>query len=119
MCQNAAMAGAGACDHCGGVLPGKGARRRGRPRRWCSDECRRAAWVRRHDRPATAGVTAQDAVAQVLASPTATAELLGTLAERIEGGDEVASGVIAELVRAHRASVHAVIRTNELRPFRR
>ena len=46
-------------------------------------------------------MTAQDAVAQVLASPTATAELLGTLAERIEGGDEVASGVITELVRAH------------------
>lgn len=55
----------------------------------------------------------------MLASPTATAELLGTLAEQIEGGAEVASGVIAELVRAHRASVHAVIRTNEIRPFRR
>ncbi|MGW8812941.1 hypothetical protein [Gordonia terrae] len=113
------MAGVGACDHCGGVLPGDGAPRRGRPRRWCSDECRRAAWVRRHDRPATAGGTAQDAVAQVLASPTATAELLGTLAERIEGGADIASGVITELVRAHRASLHAVIRTNEIRPFRR
>lgn len=58
-------------------------------------------------------------MAQVLASPTATAELLGTLAQQIEGGDEVACGVITELVRAHRASVNAVIRTNELRPFRR
>ena len=113
------MAGAGTCDHCGGALPGGGTPRRGRPRRWCSDECRRAAWVRRHDRPAEARGTAQDAVAQVLASPTATAELLGTLAQQIEGGDEVASGVITQLVRAHRASVHAVIRTNELRPFRR
>lgn len=119
MCQNAAMAAAGTCDHCGGVLPGDGAPRRGRPRRWCSTDCRRAAWVRRHDRPAATGMTAQDAVAQVLASPTATAELLGTLAERIEGGDEVASGVITELVRAHRASIHAVARTNVLRPFRR
>ena len=118
MCQNAAMAGAGTCDHCGGVLPGDGAPRRGRPRRWCSTD-RRAAWVRRHDRPAATGMTAQDAVAQVLDSPTATAELLAGLTARIEGGDEVASGVIAELVRAHRASVHAVIRTNELRPFRR
>ncbi|MBR7193835.1 hypothetical protein KB201_17000 [Gordonia sp. SCSIO 19800] len=119
MCQNAAMAGAGACDHCGGVLPGDGSPRRGRPRRWCSTDCRRAAWVRRHDRPAATGMTAQDAVAQVLDSPTATAELLAGLTARIEGGDEVASGVIAELVRAHRASVHAVARTNELRPFRR
>jgi hypothetical protein len=64
-------------------------------------------------------MTAQDAVAQVLDSPTATAELLAGLTARIEGGDEVATGVIAELVRAHRASVHAVARTNELRPFRR
>ncbi|WP_239582598.1 hypothetical protein [Gordonia rubripertincta] len=113
------MAGAGTCDHCGRVLPGDGSPRRGRPRRWCSTDCRRAAWVRRHDRPAATGVTAQDAVAQVLDSPTATAELLAALTARIEGGDEVASGVITELVRAHRASVHAVARTNELRPFRR
>lgn len=119
MCQNAAMAGAGTCDHCGGVLPEDGSPRRGRPRRWCSTDCRRAAWVRRHDRPAATGMTAQDAVAQVLDSPTATAELLAGLTARIEGGDEVASGVIAELVRAHRASVTAVIQANELRPFRR
>lgn len=115
------------CDYCGQALPAPAQSGRGRPRRWCSDACRRAAWIARHDQrpvpehddpPTAVAVTAQGAVERVLQSPSATVELLDRLAEQIAAG-ETSNPVIAALIRAHRASVGAVGAANGLRPFRR
>lgn len=36
------------CQHCGGELPARASHRAGRPRKFCSDRCRKAAYRQRH-----------------------------------------------------------------------
>lgn len=119
MCQNVAMTPPRVCDYCGGALP---VAPRGRPRRWCSDACRRAGWVHRHapraEVDSTSTIPAQDAITRVLQSPTAVTELIDKLTVAIEEGS-VSNDVLAALVRAHRASVGTVAGAHQLRPFRR
>lgn len=87
-----------ACPRCGAAIRGN---ERGRPARWCSQRCRRAAYEER--RAAANGAiavkvvevvkqsppskpTIAEHVAAVLESPTATARVLMYVAESIDDG---------------------------------
>lgn len=84
-----------ACPRCGAGIFEAWPRRPGRPRQWCSPQCRRAASEER--RAADAGavgiryvaaeVTIDDHVRAVLASPAACRRVLRELADRAARGD--------------------------------
>lgn len=104
------MTSTGVCDRCGGPLPRAAT---GRPRRWCSDGCRRAAWVARTSPTDPAVYDPDRAVEAVLASPAATRALLVELAARIDAdlmlGREQ-NGTISALRQAHTAFTRAMVR---------
>lgn len=104
------MTEARACPRCGATIEDPARRRAGRPRRWCSVNCRRAASEER--RAAAAGaigieyvqteVTLDDHVRAVLDSPAACRRVVRTLRERDEAGtlsDARWSSVADELAR--------------------
>lgn len=101
------MGGGQACDRCGAPLVPSG---RGRPRRWCSDTCRMAAWGERHSPTPTAPIGPDQAVEVVLTSPTALREVLVALTARIDADTLDDNGVIDALAGAHDALVRAVMR---------
>lgn len=83
------------CPRCGSSIAEVYPRLPGRPRRWCSAKCRRAASEER--RAAAAGaiaieyisidVSLEDHVKAVLTSPAACRRIARTLRERHEGGE--------------------------------
>lgn len=110
---------AAVCERCGAVLPARSSKG-GRPRRWCSDECRdRAARQRRKGGAGAAsvpGLVAEAAVPAVLASPAMTRMLLTDLAATIRRGDLDGSEfnhVISAVLDAHNAVVGRVISKNQ------
>lgn len=97
------------CAYCDAPLPA--AAGPGRPRRYCSDVCRfraaRAATAR------TSAANTDDALAQILDSPTLTRRVLAELTDRIATG-QVDNDVIAAVLAAHNAIVQRVSVTNRL-----
>jgi endogenous inhibitor of DNA gyrase (YacG/DUF329 family) len=104
------MADVRTCPRCGEAIVEPAPRRAGRPRRWCSARCRRAASEER--RAAAAGaiaieyvqaeVTLDDHVHAVLDSPAACRRIVRTLRERDQAGtlsDARWSSVADELAR--------------------
>ena len=91
---------AGECPRCGGALPQRGT---GRPAKWCSQRCRRAAYEER--RAAARGVVAielvrpvmpvkehdlSECVSRVAASPTACRRVLQAMAKLARNSDLLA-----------------------------
>jgi hypothetical protein len=86
-----------ACPRCGRVIPEAWPPRPGRPKRWCSPQCRRAASEER--RAAYSGaigiryidtvVSIEDHVRAVLDSPAACRRVLRELGDRAAAGDLV------------------------------
>lgn len=101
------------CPRCGRLIIELLPRRPGRPKRWCSTRCRRAASEEKRAaangaigiRYITAPVTIQDHVAAVLDSPAACRRVLRELGERAAKGELMEarwSSVEAELERLRR-----------------
>lgn len=105
----------GTCPRCGIEVP-RSASGRGRPRVWCSQRCRRAAYEER--RAAANGAIASEVVvrrtepswdetvARVLASPVACRKVVRELSRRLrdrELGQPQWEGVVAEMLRLDEA----------------
>ena len=102
------------CEHCGHPVPHT---RRGRPRRYCSQACRTAAWARRKDATPEPLPEISEAISAVLNSPTATTEVLAGLTAQLRSGERsgaASNDLIRALFGAYDAAISQAVTANPI-----
>lgn len=102
------------CEHCGHPVPHTG---RGRPRRYCSQACRTAAWARRKDATPEPLPQISEAIAAVLNSPAATTEVLAGLTAQLRSGERSGTAnndLIQALFGAYDAAISRAVSANPM-----